>query len=198
MILTPTTATNLRALAHAICQGNPILLEGITGSGKTALIDAIAEATGNHDIIKIHLGDESDGKVLLGTYVSTEVPGEFRWQPGCLTQAVSEGRWILIEDLDLASHNVLSILLPLLESRRLFLPSRSQEIRAAHGFQIFATQTLLGSAGSQSSRASAASRLLQKFWTKLVLEPLPPDELQLIITNSFPGIAPLAPHFIGK
>lgn len=41
------------------------------------------------DIIKIHLGDQTDAKVLMGTYVCTEVPGEFRWQPGALTQVSS-------------------------------------------------------------------------------------------------------------
>jgi len=39
-------------------------------------------------MIKIHLGDQTDAKVLLGTYVCTEVPGEFRWQPGALTQVL--------------------------------------------------------------------------------------------------------------
>ena len=38
------------------------------------------------DIIKIHLGDQADAKILLGTYVCTEIPGEFRWQQGALTQ----------------------------------------------------------------------------------------------------------------
>lgn len=39
-------------------------------------------------MIKIHLGDQADAKVLLGTYVCTEIPGEFRWQPGALTQVL--------------------------------------------------------------------------------------------------------------
>lgn len=35
------------ALALAVSQGHPILLEGITGAGKTALIDHLASETGN-------------------------------------------------------------------------------------------------------------------------------------------------------
>ena len=38
------------------------------------------------ELVKIHLGDQSDAKPLLGTYVCTDVPGEFRWQPGALAQ----------------------------------------------------------------------------------------------------------------
>ena len=40
----------------------------------------------NVDLIKVHLGDQADAKVLLGTYICTDVPGEFKWQAGALTQ----------------------------------------------------------------------------------------------------------------
>lgn len=93
-------------------------------------------------MIKIHLGDQSDAKILLGTYICTDVPGEFHWVSGALTQAVTEGRWILIEDIDMASTEVLSVLIPLLEKRQLFIPGRGEVIDAAEGFQIFATQTM--------------------------------------------------------
>lgn len=32
------------------------------------------------------MDEQIDGKMLVGTYVCTEQPGEFRWQPGSLTQ----------------------------------------------------------------------------------------------------------------
>lgn len=32
------------------------------------------------------MDDQIDGKTLMGSYVCTEQPGEFRWQPGSLTQ----------------------------------------------------------------------------------------------------------------
>lgn len=50
-------------------------MEGVTGAGKTALIAELAARTGNHDIIKVHLGDQADAKVLLGGYICTDVPG---------------------------------------------------------------------------------------------------------------------------
>lgn len=76
----------MRSLALSVCQGYPILLEGVTGSGKTALITELAELTGNTNLVKIHLGDQTDAKGLLGTYVCTDIPGEFKWIPGVLTQ----------------------------------------------------------------------------------------------------------------
>ncbi len=74
-------------------------------------------------------------QVLLGTYVCTDIPGEFRWQAGALTQAVQHGRWALMEDIDRAPFEVLSAIVSLLEHRRLFLPGRGEVIEAAPGFQ---------------------------------------------------------------
>lgn len=37
-------------------------------------------------VVYIHMDDQIDGKTLVGSYVCTEQPGEFRWQPGSLTQ----------------------------------------------------------------------------------------------------------------
>jgi midasin len=47
LALTTSTQRNLRALALAVSHGNPILLEGVTGAGKTALIDELARVTNN-------------------------------------------------------------------------------------------------------------------------------------------------------
>jgi midasin (ATPase involved in ribosome maturation) len=38
--------------------------------------------------------------------------------------------------------DVLSILIPLLETRQLFIPGRGEQIPAKNGFQMFATQTI--------------------------------------------------------
>ena len=48
--------------------------------------------------------------MLLGMYRCTDVPGKFVWQPGSLTQAVSKGYWILLEDIDHAPLDVVSVI----------------------------------------------------------------------------------------
>lgn len=45
-------------------------------------------------------------QMLLGMYRCTDVPGEFVWQPGTLTQAATKGHWILLEDIDYAPLDV--------------------------------------------------------------------------------------------
>lgn len=48
-------------------------------------------------------------QMLLGMYRCTDIPGKFVWQPGTLTQAVSKGQWILLEDIDHAPLDVVSL-----------------------------------------------------------------------------------------
>lgn len=90
-------------------------------------------------LLKIHLGDQTDSKLLLGTYVQTS-PGCFKWKQGILTNAVTQGRWVLVEDLDLAPVDVVAILSSLLETGELFIASRGERIKASKGFRIFATR----------------------------------------------------------
>ena len=70
-----------------LCQRRPLLLEGPAGGGKSAVIEEAAARTGNHDMLVLHLDDQTDSKTLLGQYVCGPKPGEFRWQPGSFTQA---------------------------------------------------------------------------------------------------------------
>ena len=59
----------------------------------------------------------------------------------CAAQAVARGKWLVIEDINLAPPDVLAALVPLLESRELHLSQRAQTIPAAPGFQLLATVT---------------------------------------------------------
>lgn len=56
-------------------------------------------------------------------------------------QAVLQGRWLAIEDVNLAPPDVLASLIPLLDVGELHLSHHAQVIRAAPGFQLLATVT---------------------------------------------------------
>ncbi|KAJ3293693.1 AAA ATPase midasin [Borealophlyctis nickersoniae] len=187
LVLTNTTRRNLHDVAEALSVGMPIMLEGPPGVGKTSVVEEAAMLTGCKDLLKIHLGDQTDSKVLLGTYVCTATPGVFRWQPGVLATAVAEGRWILIEDFDLAPLEVISVLLPLLETRHLFIPSRGEKIKAKEGFRIFATRTMFPTRGGFAHRPGG-HQAGQNLWTKIRVQALPPQEVGEVLSSLYPAL----------
>lgn len=84
-----STRNNLRKIALGIASNKAIFLQGPVGCGKTISVEYLAARTGlllGENFIKIQLGDQTDSKMLLGTYRCTDIPGEFIWSPGVLTQ----------------------------------------------------------------------------------------------------------------
>ncbi|KAM9704373.1 midasin [Menidia menidia] len=192
LVLVDSTCRNLRRLALAVASHKPVLLEGPIGCGKTALVEFMAAITGHTDtteILKVQLGDQTDSKMLLGMYRCTDVPGKFVWQPGALTQAVSRGRWILLEDIDHAPLDVISVLLPLMENKKLMIPGREDCIDVASGFQFFATRRMYYSGGGWHKPQSSHAALLDKYWTKLQMGTMTRDELKKVLTSRFPALA---------
>lgn len=189
-VATEGSVATVTRVAAGLLENKPVLLVGPAGSGKTFYVDCLAsQLRPSEDIVRIHLGDQTDAKSLIGTYTTGEKPGVFEWKPGILTVAVTKGRWVLIEDLDRAPTDVVSILLPLMEKRELMVSSRNQTFRAKAGFQIFATVT-----------ADDPDRPLefigQRLWHKVVVEPPSTTEFESILVSRFPRVAPLAAKFI--
>uniref|UniRef100_A0A3Q4MRM4 Midasin n=1 Tax=Neolamprologus brichardi TaxID=32507 RepID=A0A3Q4MRM4_NEOBR len=190
LVLVDSTCRNLRRLALAVASQKPVLLEGPIGCGKTALVEFMAAVTGHAkttEILKVQLGDQTDSKVLLGMYRCTDIPGKFIWQPGTLTQAVSSGQWILLEDIDHAPLDVISALLPLMENKKLMIPGREDCIDVAPGFQFFATRRSDYSAfgGSWHRPQNSHAVLLDKYWTKLQMGNMTREELKKVIGRVF-------------
>ncbi|KAG7670517.1 hypothetical protein KSW81_003079 [Nannochloris sp. 'desiccata'] len=197
LVLTPSMQRNLESCALGLCMESPLLLEGPPSSGKSALLAHLAEITHNaHDLVRVHLDDQTDSKTLLGAYVCATKPGEFVWQPGLLTQAVVKGSWVIIEDINLASAEVLAMLLPLVERRMLHIPSRGEELTAAHGFQLIATVTSdPGAMGAGVYGSSAAVKdLLGGLFHSVRMEPATPAEQAEIVGKLFPPVALLVHH----
>lgn len=175
--------------------GSPVLLDGVTGAGKTCLVSELARILNKKDLITIHLGDQTDSKALLGTYVSTSTPGSFRWQEGVLTKAVENGSWVLIEDIDLAPQEVISVIVPLLESRTLFIPNRGERIRAAQGFQMFATRRV---ATKTVSRDFHIERSIPggSLWTRVHVDHLSDQELCQVVSTKYPNLSLIASSLV--
>ncbi|XP_010261987.1 PREDICTED: midasin isoform X2 [Nelumbo nucifera] len=158
-MLTLTLKKSFEMVLLAVSQKWPVLLYGPAGSGKTALIRKLAQVSGNR-VLFIHMDEQMDGKTLIGSYVCTEQPGEFRWQPGSLTQAVLNGLWVVFEDIDNAPSDVHSILLPLLEGASSFVTGRGEEISVAESFRLFGTISSSKHDGSHNAEGNISFGVL--------------------------------------
>lgn len=193
LVPTERSIDTLRKLALNVQSSSPVMLAGNAGSGKTFLISELSKYLScDRTIVKIHLGEQTDAKLLLGTYTSGEKPGTFEWRSGVLTTAVKEGRWVLIEDIDKAPTEVLSILLSLLEKRELTIPSRGEVIKAANGFQLISTIRT----SNQMKKNHIPDIIGLRLWNVLHLDNQSDHELLQILSVKFPLLQNMTPVFV--
>lgn len=197
LVMTHTARRNMQSLAEAIKSDRPVLLTGPLGAGKSSLVKDAAKQLAFHDsMITLHLNEQIDAKLLIGMYTTTGAPGSFTWQPGVLTKAVTEGRWVLVEDFDRAPAEIVSMILPLLERRELLVPHWGETIRAAPGFKIIAT--IRSSEDSKGRRALSRRTILgARHWEHVQVE-IPPDkELGEIVMQRVPTLHAYLPRILG-
>jgi len=157
LVHTSTSINALRALALFVSLRLPVLLTSTPSSGKTLILSYLASTLYpdiKNQLITINLADTSvDGRSLLGSYVqSTRSPGTFEWKEGVLARAMRTGRWVILQDVDKGSNEVLGTLKPLVESMgmgkwiggraKLAIPSRG-ELVASEKFAILPHGRLL-------------------------------------------------------
>ena len=169
---------------------------------KIVFLRLFADRTTSPVFSKIQMSDDTDSKTLTGTYVCTNVPGniafsrasiafldfsfsgKFKWKEGLLVEACVKGYWILMEDIDQAPKDVISLLLPLIESKELHVPGRStDQFEISSNFRLFMTlrgdslnglQYLLSSSNIQDSAMIArASKVI-------AMNPISNKDLQLV------------------
>lgn len=184
----------LRQLANKIRNAEPIMLCGKAGSGKTFLVSQMSKYAGREEsMVKIHLGEQTDAKLLIGTYTSGEKPGSFEWRSGVLTTAVKQGRWVLIEDIDKAPTEVLSVLLTLLEKRELTIPSRGETVKAANGFQLISTVRIDETQSRKNIDNQSINIIGSRIWKLTHLEELDDKDLHYILCHKYPVLTRLVP-----
>lgn len=200
LVHTNTSVNALRALALYVSLRLPVLLTSTLSSGKTLLLAHLASTLYpdiKNQLVTVNLADTSlDGRSLLGSYVqSARSPGTFEWKEGVLVRAMRTGRWVILQDVDKGSNEVLGTLKPLVESlgmgkwiggrAKLTIPSRG-EVVASESFAIFATRSL--SLSGHDSFPLPTFFGAHKFYEVIIPTPAR-EELQTIIDASFPKLS---------
>lgn len=66
---------------------------------------------------------------------------QFRWSDGVLLQAIKEGHWLLIDEMNLAQQSILEGLNAILDHRRtVYIPELNKEFVCHPDFFVFACQ----------------------------------------------------------
>lgn len=196
LVPTVTTSKNLRNFAEALLSDSPILVHGLSGSGKTSLVNDFARELGkDSQMVTLHLNEQTDAKMLIGMYATDSTPGSFAWRPGVLTTAIREGRWVFIEDLDRAPNEVVSVILPLIERGEILIPSRAETVKAAPGFRLIASiRTSLNMSGHEI--APAMHMLGARLWKRVPVRIPDQVEFMEIINGTHPILHKFLPSIL--
>lgn len=185
-IITPFVERNMLNLVRATSTRRfPVLVQGPTSSGKTSMIEYLANFSGNK-FVRINNHEHTDLQEYLGTYVSGS-DGQLRFQEGLLVQALRQGHWIVLDELNLAPTDVLEALNRLLDdNRELLIPETQEIVRPHDNFMLFATQNPPGLYGGRKT----LSRAFRNRFLELHFDDIPEDELDFILEKRSQKVAP--------
>ena len=173
-IITPFVRRNLDNLIRATFSARyPILIQGPTSSGKTSMVEYLASLSGNK-CVRVNNHEYTDLQEYLGTYVADE-NGQIRFHEGILVEALRNGYWLILDELNLAPSDVLEALNRLLDdNRELLIPETQEVVRPHEDFMLFATQN---PAGFLYGGRKPLSRALRNRFLELHFDDIPVEEL---------------------
>jgi len=123
---------------YALEKGEPLLIIGESGTGKSKLIQALAWAT-NTPLLAPCGHSEVSVESLLGCFVARD--GNTIWQNGAIPEAMRKGYWLLIEEVNAIDPGVLKVLNELLDTGRITITAggRPRVVEATDDFRLICT-----------------------------------------------------------
>jgi len=136
----------------------PIFITGLSGNGKTLMVEQVC-AKLKRECYRVNITAQTDEDDLLGGF--RLINGNTVWQDGPVVSAMKSGGVLLLDEVDLASRNIMC-LQPVLEGKGVFLKKIGQWVTPAEGFQVFATANTKGK-GSDDGRFVGTGVLNEAF-----------------------------------
>jgi len=118
----------------------PIYITGLSGNGKTTMIEQICAANAR-ECVRVNITSETDEDDLLGGF--RLVNGETKFVYGPVVQAMQKGAILLLDEIDLGSERMMC-LQPVLEGKGIYLKKIGQYVRPTVGFNAVATANTKG------------------------------------------------------
>jgi hypothetical protein len=201
--LEEVTCSTLEHLAAGVLLREPCLLEGETSTSKTSAVLYLA-ALLRQPVVRINLNGQTDTGELIGRFVPRDAPANeddpawlhnagslWRWQDGLVVQALRQGWWVLLDEVNLAEPQILERLNSVLEVEpSLVLTEHDNScVAPVHpAFRLFATMNPAEYAGR-----SVLSPAYRDRWRGYRFVPRPGEReylamLRLLIHGEQPGV----------
>jgi gas vesicle protein GvpN len=150
----------LETVALGVRENLPVLLIGDTGTGKTSFIRFLANKT-NNGFRRLNLNGSTTADELVGHYVVDDKAKGMRWVDGVLLEAMKNGYWLLLDELNAGLPEVLFVLQSVLDDDKFLVVAEHEgEIVHPHAdFRVFATMNpSLEYAGTRDLNKALLSR----------------------------------------
>jgi midasin len=164
-----------------------ILLLGPTSTGKSFLIKWLAKVLG-YEHLSYSINPYTSKFEIIGG-IKPDSEGRFVWQDGILLNAAREGLWLALEEINLASSEVVEILNDYLITGKISYSANGEqkELYPHPDFRLFAT----GNPESYSQRQKLSEVFLSRFKI-LYQKELSEEELSQILSSLFDITSSLA------
>ncbi|CAF4262361.1 unnamed protein product, partial [Rotaria sp. Silwood2] len=182
-ISTSTLLNQIARIFAAISSKTPLLLEGPPGIGKTHVVTQVCSLL-NKKCERINMSANTSLDQLIGCVIPRIINGvrTFQWQQGRILVAITEKKWILLDELNLASPEVLQGLTTLFYRgvKQYTVPSTGQVVNLEDTL-IFATMNPSTVGGGRNKLPNSIGNL----FTIVQLEQYSTAELRLILNGDF-------------
>lgn len=129
---------NDKALRKSIEINVPTLLIGHTGTGKTTMVRELAKEYGK-TLHRFSITGDTTVDDFVGKF--NLVDGNTKWTDGILLNAMKNGDWIVVDEINAANSDILFVLHSLLDDDRFITLAQHDNsiVRPHEDFRIFAT-----------------------------------------------------------
>ncbi|MGZ4914376.1 MAG: AAA family ATPase, partial [Halobacteriota archaeon] len=158
-VMTRSAYAMLKTIGLASLLGHPLLLLGPTSTGKSFLIKWLAEALGFAHV-SYTMNPYISKSELIGGIKPTR-QGTFTWQDGIILTAAKKGTWLVLEEINLATSEVLEILNDYLITGKFIYSENGEQrlVEPSDGFRLYATANPL----SYAQRERLSQVFLSRF-----------------------------------
>ncbi|MCB9679170.1 MAG: AAA family ATPase [Alphaproteobacteria bacterium] len=187
------TLSVLRGIARAVVLGHPCLIEGDTATSKTSAVRFLAALCGA-EVVRLNLNGQTDTGELVGRYVPAEAGG-WRFAEGLVPQAMRNGWWVVLDEVNLSEPAVLERLNPCLERVPELVLTEGPGTRFGPGgdvavhpeFRVIATMNPAEYAG----RSVLSEAWRDRFVGQVVARPAGELELRQLLEHAVHGEQPV-------